>query len=226
MTEEVNINELVYLTRLMDEEAFELLFKELSGPTHYIYFQYCTKMMTYQEFECEAYSCLQQTLTYYREGMEACFKTHYQTILRRKVIDIYRRQTNQRKVPRELRVPYDKLLIRSYKGYRMQEDAIEEHHLEETLLMKMTCQQVLKQVEPHLLPYENDVLHLCLEGYTYREIASHLEIPLTRVAKTFDKAAKVWGNVERNRRQRQNPPQPYLAVDTGYPKGLSKLSAV
>lgn len=197
MTEEVNINELVYLTRLMDEEAFELLFKELSGPTHYIYFQYCTKMMTYQEFECEAYSCLQQALIYYREGMEACFKTHYQTILRRKIIDIYRRQTNQRKVPRELKVSYDKLLVRSYRGYRMQEDAIEEHHLEEKMLMKMTCQQVLEQVEPHLETYENDVLHLCLEGYTYREIANHLEIPLARVARTFDKAAKVWKNVSK-----------------------------
>lgn len=108
----------------------------------------------------------------------------------------------------------------------MQEDAIEEHHLEEKMLMKMTCQQVLEQVEPHLETYENDVLHLCLEGYTYREIANHLEIPLARVARTFDKAAKVWKNVEQNRRQRQNPPQPCLAVDTGYPKGLSKLSAV
>lgn len=224
-TETINLNELIYLIHLKDEEAFGLLYTELLPYTRYIYHHYCVSHLSLAEFESEAYLCLDKAVLHFKEE-DACFKTHYVSCLRKRAIDLIRRCSAQTKVPADLLISYETLQEYFYGSCQEWKDVFLTNRDQDQLMMSLTCQQVISQVAPNLSQTDIDVLHMVLDGFTYRQIGDRLAIGQGRIRKTFTRVQKLWWQKERARHAKNARLTGNSALDAQDYHGLSQIMAV
>lgn len=190
-----NLNELVYLARQNDEDAFHLLYEELKPRIMHIYWNNFHSRLSLADWESEAMLLLEQTIFRFRDCEEASFTTAYLKFLRHKGSEITRPNQSGRidlQACSSLEVDLDGK-VRSieetgaYSGYLI-EDEQRTYHKD--------CRSVLHELSPYLRMNDRLVLELFAMGYTASEIARTLRQNPRKVARVRERAAGVYEKLE------------------------------
>lgn len=193
-----NPYELLYLIHQNDEEAFQLLFQQalpLISVTHLS----CKSLISFDDWKTDAMLCLEQTINRYREDEKTEFFSFYVTLLRNHAKELWRTNTRQKVIPAQALVPYE---VKRANGDMMlveETSAWQAVSMEGELLTKITCDQVLAQLAPHLNETEQKTLDLLRQGYSNLLISQILQISTRKVNRIIKKAFSLYQSLQKGK---------------------------
>ena len=162
-------NELLYMIHQGDEQALQILFKKYEMRIYIMIYQYIginsAEQQDKEEMKQLAYIKLMQTVNSFREEKITSFAYFYQQILKNAFVDYFRNKS---------RGIYTVSLqeLEAKEG----DNVYKENETEKVSINQEELQYLLRKKGIQLKKIEMKVLHLRLQGYSYQEISSSLNI--------------------------------------------------
>lgn len=198
MSNQINPYELIYLVHQNDEEAFDLLFQQALPLTRMTYGSF-QSLISFEDWKTDAMLCLEQSINRYREDENTEFFSFYVTLLRNHGKELWRLSTRQKAIPPQALVPYE-AEKKDGSVLRIEETSSWKPVLiEEDLLVKITCDQILFQLAPHLSKTEQKVLDLLRQGYPTPLIAKILQLTPRQVRRVRQKAVNLYQSFQKEK---------------------------
>ncbi|BBK22512.1 hypothetical protein Aargi30884_14150 [Amedibacterium intestinale] len=162
-------NELLYMIHQGDEQALQILFKKYEMRIYIMIYQYIginsAEQQDKEEMKQLAYIKLMQAVNSFREEKITSFAYFYQQILKNAFVDYFRNKS---------RGIYTVSLqeLEAKEG----DNVYKENETEKVSINQEELQYLLRKKGIQLKKIEMKVLHLRLQGYSYQEISSSLNI--------------------------------------------------
>ena len=214
----VNPNELIYLALSNDEEAWRLLFEQLSSATWHVYHRYCSSIMSRDEWEREAMLEMQNALLYYREREGTEFRTVYCTYLKNRArrLLVFRKKG----IPEGVEICPIETTIN---GKTVSAESVSvrngycQNVIEDQVISYVACDQLLEDIRPYMTEKEMKILSMVRQGYRRTELCRILKVTDFLYQKTFEKSRNIYRELEKKRQAGQIRPAQILGYDRKEP---------
>lgn len=203
-------NELLYLSRMQDQEALRMLLNLYLPTIHSIYhrFNIPSRIMTMEEWVNDSYMIVCDLVDLYREDMDACFGTCLYKYLVNKARNVLRVQTYKKTIPADKIVS---LQATNADGTTVEWERYSRTsfvQFENDLINHLTLETVLKCLQTQLSQDEMKVLIMMQEGYPTSDVAKKMDITKQKVYRIVRKASDKWKYVQQN-----SPLSPFTRVN-------------
>ena len=201
-------NELLYLSRMKDQEALSMLLNLYLPTIHSIYHRFCipSRIMTMEEWVNDAYTIVCDLVDLYREDMDASFGTCLYKYLVNKARNVLRVQTYKKTIPSDkivsLQQTNDDGTMVEWERYSRTSFV----QFENDLINHLTLETVLHCLESQLSKEEMEVLTMMQAGYPTSDVAKKMDITKQKVYRIIRKASDKWKYVQQNSFFPPSPP--------------------
>lgn len=179
-----NNNELLYMIRQKDEQAFAMLIENTEEPVTFL-IRKCNKKGIYTKADYYQLALIKlvQAIENYREDGGASFTNYYLKLVHSSYIDHFRNYSSNLGYVEMYNISMDRIICEKGTYYAVSDKmfVLPKEDIAADLL------HILNQCKLHLKPLETRIVVLRLSGYSYRQIAEKLNVNIKKVDNTMRK---------------------------------------